>query len=63
MHPSIFGVPVIELNFELHRLSVVFATTRAPLLLVLHKPQFQIGKCCELNHEMKMFFLEYKEEL
>jgi hypothetical protein len=59
MHPSIFGTHVLEPNFELQKLNVVFAT----LLLALHKPGLQIGKCCGLNHEMKMFFLERGEEL
>jgi hypothetical protein len=58
MHLSIFGTHVIEPNSELHKFSVVFATTCAPLLLVL-----QIGKCCELNCEMIMFFLERSEKL
>jgi hypothetical protein len=63
MHASIFGMHVFETNFEFHKLSVVFATTCAPLLLALHKPRVQIGKCCELNHDIKMFFLKHNENL
>jgi hypothetical protein len=63
MHASIFGTHVVEANFELHKLSVVFATTCAPLLLALHKAGLQIGICYELNHDIRMFFLEHSENL
>jgi hypothetical protein len=62
MHASIFGTHV-EANFELHKLNVVFSTACAPLLLALHEPRLQIGKCCELNHDIKMFFHEFSEKL
>jgi len=57
MHPSIFGMHVIDPNSKFHKLSVVFATTCAPLLLAFHELGLQIGKCCELNHEMRIFSL------
>jgi hypothetical protein len=62
MHASIFGKHVVEANFELHKLSVVFSTC-VRLLLALHKPRLQIGKCCDLNHDIKMFFLEHSVKL
>jgi hypothetical protein len=62
MHASIFGTHV-EANFELRKLNVVFSIACAPLLLALHKPRLQIGKCCELNHDIKMFFREFSEKL
>jgi hypothetical protein len=63
MHASIFGVHVVEANFEFHKLSVAFVVACAPLLLVLHKLGLQIGKCCELNHDIMMFFFEHSEKL
>jgi hypothetical protein len=62
MHPSIFGMHFLEPNSELHKLNMVFATC-VPFLLALHEPRLQIGKCCELNHEMRMLFLECNEKL
>jgi hypothetical protein len=44
MHASIFGAHVVEANFELHKLSVVFAIACVPLLLALHELGLQIGK-------------------
>jgi hypothetical protein len=63
MHASFFGAHVVEANFELHKLSVVFVVVCAPLLLALHEPRLQIGKCCELNHDIIMLFLERNEKL
>jgi hypothetical protein len=63
MHASFFGTHVVEANFELHKLSVVFATICVPLLLTLHKPRLQVGKCCELNHDIIMLFLKCNEKL
>jgi hypothetical protein len=63
MHASFFGAHVVEANFELHKLSVVFVVVCVPLLLALHKPRLQIGKCCELNHDIMMLFLERNEKL
>jgi hypothetical protein len=63
MCASIFGVHVVEANFELHKLSVVFAVACVPLLLTLHELRLQIGKCCDLNHDIRMFFLECSEKL
>jgi hypothetical protein len=57
MRASIFGAHVVEANFELHKLSVVFAATCVPLLLALHKLGLQIGKHCELNHDIMIFSL------
>jgi hypothetical protein len=45
MRASIFGMHVVEANFELQKLSVVFAATCVPFLLTLHEPRLQIGKC------------------
>jgi hypothetical protein len=39
----------------------MFVASCAPLLLVLHEPRLQIGKCCELNHDIRMLFLEHNE--
>jgi ribosomal protein S27AE len=61
MHAFIFGMHVVEANSEFHKLNVVFATTCVPLLLAFHEPRLQIGKCYELNHDNKMFFLEHNE--
>jgi hypothetical protein len=63
MHASIFGTHVVEANFEFHKLSVVFATTCVLFLLALHELGLQIGKCCELNHDIRMLFLEHSENL
>jgi hypothetical protein len=63
MCASIFGTHVVEANFELHKISVVFATKCVPFLLALHEPRLQIGKCCELNHDIMMLFLECSEKL
>jgi hypothetical protein len=49
---------VVEANFELHKLNVVFVANCVPLILALHEPSLQIGKCYELNHDIKMLFLE-----
>jgi hypothetical protein len=62
MHASIFGAHVVEANFELHKLNVVFVATCARFHLVLHEPGLQIGKCCELNHGIKMLFLKHNEK-
>jgi Na+/H+-dicarboxylate symporter len=62
MHASIFGTHVVEANFELHKLIVVFVATCIPLLFVLHELGLQIGKCCELNHDIMMLFLECNEK-
>jgi hypothetical protein len=39
----------------------MFVATCVPLLLVLHEPRLQIGKCYELNHDIMMLFLEHSE--
>jgi hypothetical protein len=63
MCASIFGTHVVEVNFELHKLSVVFVVACVPFLLALHKPRLQIGKCYELSHDIKMFLLKHDEKL
>jgi hypothetical protein len=63
MWASIFGMHVVEANFELHKLNVVFVVECVPLHLAFHEPRLHIGKCCELKHDIKMLFLEHNEKL
>jgi hypothetical protein len=63
MHASFSRAHFVEANFELHKLSVVFVAVCAPLLLALHKPRLQVGKCCEFNRGIIMLFLECNEKL